>query len=191
MHPVTHLLASWTVASIPRVESRDRAIITLAGISPDIDGVGIVVELVTRHTDQPLLWWTKYHHVIGHNLTFGLIVFMAAVAIAKKRLLTASLAVFAFHLHLFCDLIGSRGPEGYQWPIPYLYPYLNDLELAWTGQWALNAWPNILFTIILMTFTVYLAWKRGFSPLEIISKRVDGAVVQTFRKRFGTPKQPY
>ena len=191
MHPITHLLTSWTVASIPRVESRDRAIITLAGISPDIDGVGIVVELFTRHTDQPLLWWTKYHHVIGHNLTFGLIVFLVAATIARKRLLTASLAVFTFHLHLFCDLIGSRGPEGYQWPIPYLYPYLNDLELAWSGQWALNAWPNIVFTIILMTFTVYLAWKRGFSPLEIVSKRVDGAVVQTFRKRFGTPKQPY
>ena len=191
MHPVTHLLAGWTVASVPRLESRDRAIITLAGIAPDIDGVGIVVELATRHTDQPLLWWTQYHHVIGHNITFGLLVFLIAATLAKGRLLTAGLAIFAFHLHLFFDLIGSRGPEGYQWPIPYLYPYLKNLELAWSGQWALNAWPNIMFTILLMMITVYFAWKRGFSPLEIISKRVDGAVVQTFRNRFGTPKQPY
>ena len=191
MHPVTHLLAGWTVASIPRLESRDRAIITLAGIAPDIDGLGIAVELATRNTDKPLLWWTQYHHVIGHNLTFGLLVFLIAATIAKRRLLTASLAVFAFHLHLFCDLIGSRGPEGYQWPIPYFYPYFKNLELAWAGQWALNAWPNILLTIILLTITAYLAWRRGFSPLEIISKRVDGAVVQTFRNRFGIPKQPY
>lgn len=191
MHPVTHLLAGWTIASIPRLESRDRAIITLAGIAPDIDGMGIAVELATRHTDQPLLWWTQYHHVIGHNLTFGLLLFLIAAVIAKRRLLTASLAVFAFHLHLFCDLIGSRGPEGYQWPIPYLYPYLKNLEFTWSGQWALNAWPNMVFTIILMTLTGYLAWKRGFSPLEIISKRIDAAVVQTFRNRFGTPQQPY
>ena len=40
MSPITHLLASWTVASIPKLEKRDRAIITLAGISPDIDGLG-------------------------------------------------------------------------------------------------------------------------------------------------------
>ena len=189
MHLVTHLLTSWTVANSPRLESRDRAIITLAGISPDIDGVGIVAELATRHTEQPLLWWTRYHHVIGHNLTFGLMVFLIAVACAKRRIFTASLALFVFHLHLFCDLIGSRGPEGYQWPIPYLYPYFKNIELIWSGQWALNAWPNIVFTILLMTITAFLAWKRGFSPIEIISKRVDGAVVQTFRKRFGIPKQ--
>ena len=189
MSPITHLLASWTVASIPRLERRDRAIITLAGISPDIDGLGIVAELATRHTERPLLWWSEYHHVIGHNLTFGLAVFILAAAIAKRRLLTAGLAVFVFHLHLFCDLIGARGPEGYQWPIPYLYPYLKDLELIWSGQWALNAWPNFVITIILITITVYLAWKRGLSPLEIISKRVDGAVVRTFRNRFGTPGQ--
>ncbi|MGD9043022.1 MAG: metal-dependent hydrolase [Desulfobacterales bacterium] len=189
MSPITHLLASWTVASIPRLERRDRAIITLAGISPDIDGLGIVAELATRHTERPLLWWSEYHHVIGHNLTFGLMIFILAAAIAKRRLLTAGLAVFVFHLHLFCDLIGARGPEGYQWPIPYLYPYLKDLELIWSGQWALNAWPNFVITIILIAITVYLAWKRGLSPLEIISKRVDGAVVRTLRNRFGTPGQ--
>lgn len=189
MHPITHLLASWTVASIPRLESRDRAVITLAGISPDFDGVGIVAELATRHSEQPLLWWSKYHHVIGHNLTFGIVISIMVVTIAKRRLLTTALAFFVFHLHLLCDLIGSRGPDGFQWPIPYFYPYLQNLELIWSSQWALNAWPNLVLTIILMTITGYLAWKRGFSPLEIISKRVDRVVVKTFRNRFGGARQ--
>ena len=188
MNPITHLLASWTVASIPRLERRDRAIITLVGISPDIDGVGIVAELATRHTEQPLLWWSKYHHVIAHNLTFGIAIFFIAAAIAKRRLLTAGLAFFVFHLHLFCDLIGARGPEGDQWPIPYLYPYLKNLEFIWSGQWALNAWPNFVITIILMAITFYLAWKRGFSPLEMISNRANRVFVETFRKRFGKPR---
>ncbi|MGD9081171.1 MAG: metal-dependent hydrolase, partial [Desulfobacterales bacterium] len=91
MQPITHFLASWTVASIPRLESRDRIIITLAGISPDVDGVGLVVELATEHTQQPLLWWSKYHHVIGHNLIFGIVISLTAAAIAKRRLLTAAL----------------------------------------------------------------------------------------------------
>jgi hypothetical protein len=191
MNPITHLLTSWTVANLPRLESRDRAIVTIAGISPDIDAAGIVVELATKHTDKPLFWWSEYHHVLGHNLIFGLTVFLVAAGVAKRRLLTACLAFFVFQLHLFCDLIGARGPEGYQWPILYFYPYFQNLEIVWSGQWALNAWPNIVLTIFLITITVYLAWKRGFSPLEIISKRIDRAVVQTFRIRFGTPKQPY
>jgi hypothetical protein len=46
------------------------------------------------------------------------------------------------------DLVGSRGPAGYQWPIPYLLPFSNSWHWTWKGQWALNAWPNILITII-------------------------------------------
>ena len=188
MQPITHLLASWTVAGIPRLESRDRIIITLAGISPDVDGVGIVVELATEHIQQPLLWYSKYHHIIGHNLIFGIVISLTAAAIARRRLLTAALVFFVFHLHLFCDLIGSRGPDGYQWPIPYFYPFFQNIELSWSGQWALNAWPNILFTIILMMITCYLAWKKGLSPLEIISKRANRVFVDMFRQRFGRPQ---
>ena len=187
MQPITHLLASWTVASIPRFESRDRAIITLAGILPDIDGLGIVAELATEHTQQPLLWYSKYHHVIGHNLAFGIAICIFAATIAKRRLLTAGLVFFVFHLHLLCDLIGSRGPDGYQWPIPYFYPYLQHIELIWSGQWTLNAWPNFLLTIILMMITFYQAWKKGVSPLEIISKRANQMFVDAFRQRFGKP----
>jgi hypothetical protein len=116
MSPITHLLASWTVASIPRLERRDRAIITLAGISPDIDGVGILAELATRHTEQPLLWWSKYHHVIGHNLAFGISIFITAAAIAKRRLLTAGLAFFVFQGNLCLSksvsFSGRAGPVG-------------------------------------------------------------------------------
>ena len=36
-----------------------------------------------------------------------------------------------------------------------------------------------------------VAWKKGFSPLEIISKRADQLFVETFRKRFGTPRLAY
>lgn len=188
MQPITHLLASWTVASIPRLERRDRAIITLVGISPDIDGMGIIAELATQHTEQPLLWYSKYHHVIGHNLILGIAVCVTAAAFAKRRFLTAGLAVFVFHLHLLCDLIGSRGPDGYQWPIPYLYPFLRNLAISWSGQWALNAWPNFVVTIILMTITFYLAWQKGSSPLEIVSKWADRAFVETLRRKFGTPR---
>ena len=191
MHPVTHFLAGWTVAGVSGLNKRDRATVAIAGIAPDFDGAGIVVELVTRESSTPLLWWSDYHHVLGHNLAFGLVVFLVTALIAKRRLLTAILSFLVIHLHLLCDLIGSRGPDGFQWPIPYFYPFVPEIEFVWTHQWALNAWPNFIITIVLLSATIYLAWKKGSSPLEIISKRADQLFVGAFRKRFGTPRPSY
>ena len=191
MHPITHFLAGWTVAGVSGIEKRDRAIVSIAGIAPDFDGAGIVVELATRESNAPLLWWSEYHHVLGHNLAFGLIVFLAAALLARRRLLTAILSFFVLHLHLLCDLIGSRGPDGFQWPIPYFWPFLPNVEWVWSHQWALNAWPNFVITIVLLSVTFFLAWKKGFSPLEIISKRADQLFVGAFRNRFGTPRLSY
>jgi len=106
---------------------------------------------------------------------------------SRRRFTAAALALLSFHLHLFGDLLGSRGPDGYQWPIPYLLPFSDAWQLAWDGQWALNAWPNVAITIALLGLTLYWAWKRGFSPMEIVSRTLDQAVVVALRRRFGTP----
>jgi len=113
MHGITHFLASWTVANIPELERRDRAIVTLAGIAPDLDSAGIVIEMFNNHSATSLPWYSMYHHVLAHNLLFGLAIFVAGMAVAKRRLFTAFLSFAVFHLHLLCDLIGSRGPDGY------------------------------------------------------------------------------
>lgn len=89
-----------------------------------------------------------------------------------------------FHLHLFEDVIGARGPDGYQWPIPYLSPFSHAADITWSHQWALNAWPNFAITVALVVVALCLAWSRGFSPLEMISRRADRAFVQTLRARF-------
>jgi hypothetical protein len=187
MHAITHALTGWVVAEGARLERRDRAIVTIASVIPDIDGAGIFAELATRGTDHELYWWSEYHHVLGHNLAFGLVVTAVAAAIAKQRLKTALVALAVFHVHLLADLVGSRGPDGYDWPIPYLYPLFRELELTWSGQWALNAWPNIAFTIALIALTVYLSWRRGYSVLEMFSSRADSAFVAALRNRFGAP----
>jgi hypothetical protein len=187
VNPITHLLASWTVANIPRLEKRDRAIVTISGLIPDLDGAGAIVEVLTRDTGHPLYWWTDYHHVLGHNIGIGLALLAAGLAAGRRRVMTGLMALSAFHLHLLGDLVGARGPEGFDWPIPYLLPFSDHLQLSWSGQWALNAWPNIVITIVLLTITFYLAWLRGFSPLEMISRRADQAFVGALHKRFGSP----
>ncbi|HEX4486423.1 MAG TPA: metal-dependent hydrolase, partial [Terriglobales bacterium] len=94
------------------------------------------------------------------------------------------LALLSFHVHLLEDLLGSRGLDGDQWPIPYLKPFSWAWQFSWSGQWELNAWPNYAITIALLLLTFWLAWWKGFSPLEMISPKIDATFVAALRKRF-------
>ena len=184
MSPITHFLAGWLVANAGRLERRDRTLVTLAGIAPDADALGVVPEILTRQSTRPLPWFSEYHHVLAHNLAFGLLIALAVFALARRRCEAALLALVSFHLHLLGDLAGARGPDGYQWPIPYLWPFAPGREWTWGGQWELNAWPNVVFTGAALAVTIVLALKRGYSPLEMISSSADRAVVETLRRRF-------
>jgi inner membrane protein len=117
-------------------------------------------------------------------LAFSLIVAAIAFALARQRWRTGLLALLSFHLHLVEDILGSRGPDGYQWPIPYLAPFSSSFQLVWRGQWGLNAWPNVAITLLLLLITFWLAWRRGFSPLEMISRGADDSFVRALRRRF-------
>lgn len=163
--------------------ARERLLITLAGVVPDIDGLSAIPDWLTRNSAYPLAWFSTYHHRL-HNLTFGLAAAGAALALARHRWMTSLLALLSFHLHLFEDLLGGRGPDGYQWPIPYLSPFSKAIEFSWQGQWALNAWPNFVITFGLLLATFYLAWSRAYSPLEMVSGRSDEAFVAALRHRF-------
>jgi inner membrane protein len=136
MSPVTHFLVGWITGQWTKPdEHRDRAIVALAGVAPDLDGLGIIPELLTRNTDYPLLWFSEYHHVLGHNIGFALVVGALAFAFSTRRTMSAALAFLSFHLHLLCDVLGARGPDGEQWPIPYLAPFSQAWQITWEHQW--------------------------------------------------------
>ena len=189
MNPLTHFFTGWVLAnSAPSLGTRERAIVTLAGVVPDVDGLGAIADWATRNSTHPLDWFSRYHHQL-HNVTFGVIVGGLGYFIARKHRWTACLLAFAsFHLHLLEDILGARGPDGYNWPIPYLLPFSNRLQLRWSGQWALNGWQNFAITGVLLAATFWLAWSRGYSPLEMISKRADAKFVATLRQRFSPSK---
>jgi hypothetical protein len=216
MSPVTHFFAGWLLASVSptgrptTLTRREKTLVVAAAVAPDIDGLGIVPELLTRNTSHPLLWFSEYHHTL-HTLAFAMVCTLAAYLIAGPMAagslsdftfgpairkpqpsvrrstshpeLTAFLVFISFHLHLLCDVIGARGPDGDQWPIPYLKPFSNTLQLTWHGQWALNAWQNFLITGFLLLATFWIAWKYGSSPVELVSERGNSATVATLRAR--------
>jgi inner membrane protein len=186
MSPVTHFLTGWVLASTADLNRRDRALVTIASVIPDVDGLGAIADVLTRNSQHPLDWFGRYHHSL-HNLGFALLIGLAAYVLGTQRNKVAVLAFLSFHLHLLEDLLGARGPEGYQWPIPYLMPFSKALDLTWHGQWALNAWPNFAITLTLLIVTFYLAWQRGYSPLEMFSLKADAAFVRALRRRFPRP----
>ncbi|HET9280934.1 MAG TPA: metal-dependent hydrolase [Candidatus Angelobacter sp.] len=218
MSPVTHFFAGWVLACASPVplRRREKALVVAAAVAPDLDGLGIIPELLTRHSSHPLLWFSEYHHSL-HILAFALIctitAFLVAGPLDRKKMsnefdlassasglemrslpqhlalprhpwITALLVFVSFHLHLLCDLVGARGPDGYQWPIPYLEPFSNAAQLAWHGQWALNGWQNFVITGLLLAATMWIAWRFETSPLELVSESANRAFTRTLRQRF-------
>jgi hypothetical protein len=49
MSPVTHFFTGWVFANCFDLKRRDRALVTLACVAPDVDGLGIIPELLTRN----------------------------------------------------------------------------------------------------------------------------------------------
>lgn len=187
MNPVTHFFAGWAVGLPVDLCRRDRGLVVLASISPDVDALPIFLDLAQGRNSYSLELWSRFHHS-AHNIVFAVSFSLLCLLAAKRRYATAALAFVAIHVHYICDIVGSRGPDGYQWPIPYLSPFSDSWQLAVPWQWALNSWPNVAFTAVLLALTLYSAWARGFSPAGLFSSRADQAFVAMLRNRFGVPR---
>ncbi|MGE0707435.1 MAG: metal-dependent hydrolase [Planctomycetota bacterium] len=205
MSPITHFLVSWAVAeATPGTTRRERVLIALGGIIPDVDGLGAVPDVVTRLAGgEPTRYFHAYHHHL-HTAFWAAACTAGAFALAslgsgrespwRRRALVAALVCLTFHLHLVCDLIGAKGPDGNQWSIPYWLSLAEALRpdppgwsppgWVWSGQWPLNDWKNMLLTGALLLGSGVLAVLRGYSFLEVLSRRLDAVVVTTLRRRF-------
>src|SRR6185503_4507133 len=116
VHPPTHALVGWGVANLaPSLDRRGRALAFFASVIPDLDGLAIL--------GGPEAY-QRWHRILCHNVTFAAVCTVAAAAAARpgQRLTVALLVLLNFHLHLVCDLLGSAGPDGSLWGIPYLQP---------------------------------------------------------------------
>ena len=184
MNPVTHFFAGWAVGLPAELGRGDRTLVVAASLSPDIDGLPVLLDLARRHSPESMEYWSSFHHSF-HNILFAAVVSLVCLALAKRRYVTAGLAFLAVNLHYLCDIAGSRGPDGYHWPIPYLMPFSDKWQLSVPWQWELNAWPNVLITAGLMALAIYYAWRRGYSPVGLFSQRANKAFIAMLRARFG------
>lgn len=194
MNPITHLLVSWSFVEPIKINPRDKAIVTWLGISPDLDGLGAIADVLAPYIGLPNPeLYAQYHHQLFHGFFCAILLLAIAVIFASNRLLTFLLGFLIIHLHLFCDLVGSRGHH-YEdiWPVHYLAPLNNSFTLQWSGQWPLDAWPNIVLTIGLLGFMFMRTITHGHSIISIFNLRAHESFVKTVQTRWkrirGVPK---
>src|SRR5436190_3581877 len=178
MSPITHFLASWALAERLVTDRRSRLYVTIAGVIPDLDGLGVVVDSVNRVIGRPESdWFSALHHFLLHGLFGALIAMGVFVMLGVRRWQVLWLICLSYHLQLLCDLVGSRGPSRAEiWPIHYFAPFTRAGTIVWTGQWALNAWPNIVLTAALILWALRRAVVAGASPLSLLSPHADAIV---------------
>src|SRR5271154_7104833 len=161
MSPLTHLVASWIVAAKTTDNLRDRRLVTLAGVAPDLDGLGIFADYAKgAYTSGNFHYYQEYHHMLAHGLPAALICSTIMAVLARQRWRVFWLSFLTFHLHLLCDLAGSRGPDkGDIWPIFYFAPLSQHPMWMWHHQWRLDSWQNWAITMVLFGWALWIAVK--------------------------------
>jgi hypothetical protein len=177
MHLPTHVLSGWVVASlIPRLTPRERALAMVAATAPDLDGLAILGGREAFET---------YHHVVGHNLFFGLLETTLVVVWSTDKRTMALLAFGLFHLHLVMDSFGS----GRDWGISYLWPLV---QREWLNPWRWDffSWQNLVAAYGLVLVTIVIAIRQGRTPLETIAPSLDRQLVSLARRLPGARAEP-
>ena len=148
LHFLTHIGLSWMVASLGRRSAKDRWLITLAGVLPDFDGIGI-------------LWsqdaYVVAHRAVGHGLVFALVWIALTLACADNRQRAVVLGALSFHLHLLLDLVGTDGL-----PIRYCWPF-SERGWSYAGRWTLASWPNAIVMILTLLGVLWVGWRTSLS----------------------------
>ena len=183
MSPVTHLFASWLIAAKATDNPRDCRLVALAGILPDMDGLGLIVDIATRMSgSRPTMFYGHYHHFLWHGLFAALTTAFVLALFAKHRWKVVLWSFVVFHLHLACDLIGSRGPAPEDlWPIFYFGPFRKDPMWIWTGQWPLDGAMNRTISLILFAAVLWQAARLGHSVVRVFSRKADVVFVTVLR----------
>ena len=156
------------------------------GTLPDLDGLGAVADLANRILGRAeSAHYGTYHHLVLHGLPAALLIPAILALLRTRRLSVYVWGFLAIHFHLLCDLLGSRGPSPADiWPISYLSPLSSALTFSWQGQWALDGWPNMVFTLGLLGFVFARAATTGGSPLALVSNAADRAFVSAAQHRW-------
>jgi hypothetical protein len=158
-------------------------LVTLAGILPDVDGLGLALDLANSALGrQPTFYYAQYHHYLLHGIFGAVVITLLLTCFAEQRWRVALLSFALFHLDLLCDFVGSRGPSPEDlWPIFYYGPFDKGPMWVWRGQWRLDGWQNRIVCLGLFAWSFRLAVIRGHSVVGVFNRRADSVFVNVLR----------
>lgn len=164
MSPIIHGMMAWIIATLLLKDLRDRRLVIIAGVIPDIDAILLLVNVDL---------FFKYHHTIGHSFVFAipLVICFSLVAKDRVRVLVGGLVVFS--LHIIADYFGSN------WPISILYP-ISDYSITSAGYISYHMMYGVIDPIaagVVLLIVFILIVKLERSPLEFISGPNDRRLV--------------
>lgn len=169
MHVQTHIMSGWCIADLLELTARERLFAMIAASTADVDGLGMLVSID---------YYVRYHHVLAHNLPFGVLLALILTIFSQHRWKALWLYLGLFHLHLIMDYFGS-GPA---WGFLYLWPF-SDAMTQNVHAWELASWQNVVVTAGLIAWTIVIAIKSGRTPFELIAASIDRKIVGALRAR--------
>jgi len=194
MSPIAHLVGSWLVAVATTDNPRDRKLVTLAGVLPDVDGLGVIGDVAISWfsgKECTFHYYQQYHHILLHGWPGAVVVSALLAGFGRERWRVLLLCLLTFHLHLLCDFVGSRGPTvGDRWPICYSEPLFRHPIWFWKYQWPLDGWQNQSIFLVLFAVSLWVAVRKGHWFAELVSERADAACVKVLRKWAKVPNHP-
>jgi inner membrane protein len=168
MHVQTHIMSGWCLGNLVDLTPRERLFCMLAATLPDLDGAAVLFGFDA---------YREYHHLLGHNLAFCLLVTLVLTCLSTHRLKVFFLFLGLIHLHLLMDYFGS-GPL---WKIYYFWPFSRTGYLT-DWAWEFYSWQNISAAAVLLIWTIGIAVREGRTPLEAIMPRLDEQLVRWLRQ---------
>jgi inner membrane protein len=145
------------VATALPLRPRERLACVAAAALADLDGISLLGG-----------WdvYARWHHVLGHNIFFGVLLASACAVIGTvpgRRAGLFGLSLALFHLHLLMDYWGS-GPS---WGIAYLWP-VNETYWVNPESWQFGGWQDRFAAVVMLIWMVIYAWRRGPWPIELV-----------------------
>jgi membrane-bound metal-dependent hydrolase YbcI (DUF457 family) len=166
---VGHGQVGWFLARGCGLQARDRRLVTVAAMVPDLDGLSILGGYDA---------YFQGHHVWLHSV-FAAIAFAAGAAVlAERKAIVAGLAFLGVALHVLSDGLGLLAVMPL-WPASrwVFWPSGGSLAVAAVGEIAVPA--------VLLAAQVALARREGISILELLPPRAEGWLRRRWRERFG------
>ena len=159
MQLLIHALVGWGGGNLVCTTPRERAGAMAVSLIADADGAALLGGVAA---------YQDYHHVVGHNLAYGLLASAGLAWWLGRRWPVFGGYAGLYALHLLMDFYGS----GQAWGLAWWWPFSPRYDYC-PQAWELNSWQN--FTVLGLGVAVcgWIYWRCRRTPLEYVAPAWD------------------